>query len=454
MAWVEPPPDSWIQPSTPTGRLSRRTLRNLARKQRPGRHVRPLVGSGKTTITLSPNGPDAGSYQGLSDDEIYSRAVAQADAALGAQSANLNRLRAQAAAMGIRDEQTLRDLGSAQMGLLAPIPQQLLDIRSQAAKDIAGFGAGYTGAMGDQLRAEEAANAASVAQQTGGTAPGAPTISPDAVQNAAYAIGGAIPATESEQIGQASANAAAGVPGVVARSTQLDVMQRIAEAAATDSDYRQQLIDLYAQRPGLVQDAVDRLNQIESARFDRWTKTQDLSQNQEQIDIQRRAELANEAALGNRRALALLQEQDRKANLALKKQQLALANKKQAFAVQQAINKGVQIDPSASKVLGYVVDRNGNPVVDENGNHIPVASKPSKPPTGGVAKANSMAAQMRGAPRNQWGQKTKPRVSYQAAYNQVYSAMLDMGYPPAQVARIARQAVNAHYGPGVGGRPG
>jgi hypothetical protein len=48
--------------------------------------------------------------------------------------------------------------------------------------------------------------------------------------------------------GQATASYAAGMSAVVARATQDQVAQRMAEAAATDSQYRQQLVDVAAER--------------------------------------------------------------------------------------------------------------------------------------------------------------------------------------------------------------
>jgi hypothetical protein len=132
-----------------------------------------------------------------------------------------------------------------------------------------------------------------------------------------------------------------------------------------------------------------------------WEAQQNIGQNQQQIDIQRRAELANEAAMGSKAAQAAIKEQDAAANRALRTRQIQLQSQKQAWAVQQAERAGHKIDASASKALGYVVDVQGRPVLDENGHRIPVKNA-TKGPGGGHQKqlqaAGQEALSLRGTP--------------------------------------------------------
>jgi hypothetical protein len=65
---------------------------------------------------------------------------------------------------------------------------------------------------------------------------------------------------------QATASYAAGMPAVVARATQEQVAQRMAEAAAVDADYRAQLVDVAAERGGIYNDALNNLHRIEQRR--------------------------------------------------------------------------------------------------------------------------------------------------------------------------------------------
>lgn len=333
--------------------------------------------------------PGYSPYTGLTDAQIAAQAAAEAEAQLALQRAGIERQRQAAMAAAQRDQAAIQGLGFAQSKMLAPLPAEIAAIGNQAGAAIAGYGSGYSKQAASQIAQGEQQSSDVVAAQTGGTAQAAPTVDPAAVQNAAYAQGGDIPATAETQTATASANAAAGMPAVVSRAATEDIQQRMAEAAAQDADYRQQLIDLEAQRPGLVSDAIDRLQTIEAnkrdvsdreqqAAIDNYYKGVDASQNQQQIDLQKRAELANEAAMGSRAAQAALAQQDKEASLALRRQQLKIQNQKQAWAVQNAQKQGHKIDAAASKAIGYIVDVQGRPVLDEKGNRIPVQKSASK----------------------------------------------------------------------------
>src|SRR5919201_4688972 len=280
----------WVQAGSGSSRRRRVPTSDgwvLSGPQTPGTHrIRPGAKPPRAvTITPQPDsgGPPAqwqpGVYApGMTPEQIMAQAQAQAEAQLAAQQAGVERQRQAAMAAAQRDESAIQGLGFAQSKMLAPLPAEVAAINNQAGSAIAGYGKGYADQTQQAIQADQGANAADVAAQTGGTAQAAPTVDPAAVQRAVYAQGGEIPATLQSSVGAASANAAAGMPAVVSRAATEDIQQRMAEAAAQDADYRQQLLDLYAQRPQLVQDAVDRLNQIESDRFQQWATQQGLSQ--------------------------------------------------------------------------------------------------------------------------------------------------------------------------------
>jgi hypothetical protein len=319
-----------------------------------------VVGSGATG--------DSG-YSSMSDTDMLAQANALADSQLGVQSSAIERMRQAALAAAQRDREAIAGLGDAQMKMLAPIGPEITAIRNQAGQAIAGYGAAYSGELQSQIQGEQAANAQIVASQVGDTAPGAPTIDPAAVHDAVYATGGEIPATQSTEIGAASGMAAAGMPAVVARGAQEDIMQRMAEAASEDADYRQQLIDLYAQRPGLVQDAMDRLYAVDQQKFGKYEAEQRLKLDQENLALQQQAEAFQEKQFG------VTSKQDQQ-KLDQNQQSLDLRDAKQAADLAKAEKAGHQPDAALSKVYGYVVDSNGTPILDGAGNRIPVVQKP------------------------------------------------------------------------------
>src|SRR5262249_13100978 len=143
--------------------------------------------------------------------------------------------------------------------------------------------------------------------QTGGTpaaAPTAPTdgsapaaaapapggaigVDPNATAAAEQALGGTIPATASAQMGEAGAIYAAGMPAVVARSTQREIANRMSQAASEDADYRAQLLDLAASRGGIYADAVGSLYDIETKKFGIYEAQNRLQMDQQELELKK-----------------------------------------------------------------------------------------------------------------------------------------------------------------------
>jgi hypothetical protein len=401
------------------------------KKAKPQKGVSVDVGSGQT------------GYEGLTDAEIEARANALADAQIGASRSEITRQQAAAMAAAGRDVSTLRGLGEAQMGMISKIPAQIQDIRDTAGAAMAGFGSTVAGAEGAQLTAEQAANAAFTASQVGPTAAAPPAADPGAVAAATGAIARA-PADAQVEIGGASAIAAAGMPAVVARATQDQVMQRMAQAASVDADYRAQLIELAAKRGGLYADALDGLYSVEKDKFGEWEAKQRLKLDQQQLALQQRAEIANEKLAG-------IKTKQSQQGLDLEAGRLRLANQKEANDLQEAMAKGAKPNAALSKVYGYVVDTNGQPILNAAGQKIPVA-KTSKAATGkkpaqvANTSAQKYSSKLKRMPDNSiTGWHNEHVVPYAQAITQITAELVAMGIPQAQARQLATQAANTYY---------
>lgn len=370
--------------------------------RRPGRGG---VGSG---AVVDVGGVGSGAYSGASDADIEAQANAQADRQIGVSQAEILRQQAAAHAMAERDVKTLSGLGSAQMAMIGQIPANIQAIRSNAAHDIEGFGGQVAAGEQAQLAGEQDANADFTATQVGDTAAGPTSFDPAKAAAATKALGGDIPATSQAEIGAASAIAASGMPAVVARGTQEQVAQRLGQAATEDADYRQQLVSLAATRGGIYMDALNGLYDIESKKFGRYEAQQRLELDKKQFELQKRAELANEKISG------IKVNQDTRA-LDLRESELRLKDAKQQADLQAAMDKGAKPSASLSKVYGFVVDANGNAILDKNGKRIPVAKTTTT--TAGKAaqmqKATKEAASMR--QKGKPVQATKGRGQYVTA---------------------------------------
>jgi len=403
-----------------------------------------------------------GGYQPWSDADIEARANAMADAQMGAETAAIQRAQAAAQAAAQRDVQTYQGLGQAQMSMIGQIPSNIQAIRDTAAQALASTAGQVTGAQQQQQQGELAQNAAFTASQVGDTAQAAPTptgINPAGTAAAEQAMGGTIPAAAQINTGESGAIYAAGMPAVVARATQEQIAQRMAQAATQDADYRQQLIDAAAKRGGAYADAVNQLYDIESKRFGEYQAQQNAVLDQQKYELQYRAELANEVAMGIK---TKAQAQKDLRNYQLAKQRVGIAQQNATTAAGRAATAKATAQTKAQQsAANYYTDGQGRLVpkgyVYNAQNQLVKQATPksAKAAKGGVAKANSLAAQMRGTPDavgyDKKGNKVpiphRPKVAYNSAIGQIKSALVDMGYPPAQATSIATNAVNAHYGP-------
>src|SRR5215471_1956996 len=287
-------PGRYVQPKTTPGWYRSGAYGPPARRYQPahwalpsGRWVptpgpsKPPAGKTTSTTTTTSSGFDPNKpyqwqdYQGLSDAQINSNAHAYATSQVQAMEANIARQQAAAAAAAQRDEATMGLLGQAQMGMISQIPANIQGIQNTAAAAMAQWGGGVAGAQQQQAQSEQAQNAAAVASQVGDTAKGQTQgLDASGAAAAVQAMGGTIPAQQAINVGQATASYAAGMPAVVARATQDQVAQRMAQAATTDADYRQQLLDAANQEGGIYQDALNNMYNLEAQKQGLWNTTQ------------------------------------------------------------------------------------------------------------------------------------------------------------------------------------
>lgn len=334
----------------------------------PGtRGVRPVRPSRGTTYTPAAPAPaTTDTYHGMSDEEIIAQAEKDANAALAAKQAAIARQQAAAQAAAARDVAALKGLGEAQTGLLAPIPGQIVGLRNEAGSAIAGFGEGYAKGAGAALAQGQEQTAETTAAE--GQAP-APSVDATGAQNAIFAQTGEIPATEQASLGAASGIAAAGMPAVVLRAAAEDIHQRMAEAASEDAQYRAQLLDLAAERPGLVSDALDRLYKIEEMKYGRYAAEQKRLQDERELKLRERAQAAYEKQLG-------IKNKQGNRRLDISERSLQLRESKQVEDVRKAEKEGRRIDAPASRVAGHLVDRDGNDILDRDGRQIKIYQSP------------------------------------------------------------------------------
>lgn len=227
-------------------------------------------------------------------------------------------------------EDALREMSKAVAGILGQRAPQVQESYSRAGQNIAGLAGDFSSGMASRIAAAQAASADFSNLAGAPTAP--PALDPEAIRNAAYAPG-YVAGSSLEEQGAAAGALAAAQPGIHA-------------AATTD-----QLRALAAQRPELraqiIQELYDR--EIQKA----------------QVVIQQRAQGLYERQFGEEKRQNRAQER-------IQILGLQLASMKERRMVEQAIAEGREVDASASKLLGYLVDQNGRPILGPNGKRIKV----------------------------------------------------------------------------------
>ena len=273
--------------------------------------------------------------------------------------------------------QAIGGLGGAWSGLLRTIAPRASEGYYGAAVAAPQFGAGVGGAVTGRLQGDQAASNAFVTQMTG-TAPGAPGVDAGAVGGVLTGLG-AIEGRKFQGFGDAAKTEAEGAVRASEATTQYDVTEEILQAAKVDQGYTQQLVELAQKRPELYFQVLDEIRKV--AREDQeWAMEKDKyafskkQANREWKDTQADNKLQRDAFDLQRRELGYDVASD-KADRAYKYASLAVSNQRNIASMKAAEAKGRQIDAAASRVRGFVVDKQGRFVLD-GGKKIKVTDAP------------------------------------------------------------------------------
>lgn len=327
-----------------------------------GYFVGPKIGVATPRPGVAAPPPPSDPYAALTAAQVDTRAGALAQSQIDPQTAEVQR---QADLARAREEALYKarsGFGLAAGELLKGIDYQAP--YSGAAGDIGGLAKGFSDAAAARLASVESQNedfARSQGQDYTSTA------KPDALQGTLYDLNGYIPGSNLAEQGAHAAEWGNAQPGIEIAQTRVDLDSLAAKAKAEQDDYATQLINIAKQFPQLKGQALQQLQQYE---IDKATYRLNRSNSAADNARQDRALHDNEIAAG-------IKNQQTKEEFRYKWASLKVQSQKAQQAITNASNAGRQIDANGSKVRGFVVDKNGDFVLDENGQRIPVAKSAS-----------------------------------------------------------------------------
>jgi cell wall-associated NlpC family hydrolase len=242
----------------------------------------------------------------------------------------------------------------AQMGFAkaaAALMQQAAPNVQSGYANAADATAGYAKGLGDMVQAPLAQNqqAQNAFLTNMGTPQGALQAAPP-VGGLAYGTQGLIPATSLQREGAAFGAAAQLAPGNMLHQGQ----QAAAGILGNDPNIQSlqaELAKIAATRPDVYRQLVAQMQASRQAQQRIGISEQ---------NVQLRAQALQETHQYHQLSVQMAQER------------IGLARRKDAQAVWSAIQKGHRPDASLSKVYGYVVDYNGDPILNKQGRRIPV----------------------------------------------------------------------------------
>src|SRR5262245_43532576 len=315
------------------------------------RHGRVIANTGKPVRPTRPR-PRApiDPYGALTNAQLQARAEAIARGQLKPELGEIRRQQAEAARQAAARQAAIQGFSTAAAGIEKGIAPAVSQGYSAATQDIGDLSQGMSQGIRADLAQTQAADEAFAASQ-GQTA--ADEISGQGLGDTVQALTGLFPGQSLAARGAAATTEAAGIPQIQLKAGRQELQAAMATAKQQNDDYAQQLIKTAAQFPGLKAQALQTLNLYELDKADYREKIREYNLN---YGLQMRAEMASEAAaLGKNAPKPLTPAQ--KAEFRYKYAALA-------FRKQQDINKakasGKQIDTAASKLMGYVVYKDGS----------------------------------------------------------------------------------------------
>jgi hypothetical protein len=369
---------------------------------------------------------------------IEQQAATMATSALAFEKAEIERQRALAAARAERDRMALTGLASAAAQMQQGIGPGIQGAYGAAAGQVGDLAKGFTGALADRMGAGQEASVA--AAQAQGAPVGALGPNVDAQRDVMYGLGGYIPGADLARQGAAAATWGQGLPSITAAALSGDFRRAMHEAAAQDDEYAQQLIQHAAKFPAERDRALEELRGYELEKkkfaFDQQQATREHGLNVRQVGIQERAQGLYEKQFGEEVRSTRVKEKLAAHELILEGQKLALDRKEYVADVKNAAKKGRQIDASASKVYGFIVDKQGNFVLDKKGRKIKVKA----------AKGSSSGTQEE---RNPYGAAVEAAKTLRGEPLEAPSDKL----PPPRGQYIARQGIRGVFPDGTTNNP-
>jgi len=263
----------------------------------------------------------------------------------------------------------MQGFGLAGAAILKGAAPQAGDAYRQAAAEESGMANAFAGSTAQAMQQDVANRQALIDRLApGGQMVGQPN--PQAVQNSMYLAHGFDPGASNEALAANAINLASDQPGIQVGRTQEQMQGSIVQQAQDDQQYTKQMLDLAATVPQLRTQIMQQLQANEMAKRSAWIQ----QQAQNSLTGYRNAQV--------RQSNARIQQGN--ARIALQAANLRLSQAKDRQAVRQQLRTGKRIDSAASHAAGYLIDRNGDPMLNGKGQRIPVYSS-----SGGGAGAGS-----------------------------------------------------------------
>ena len=323
----------------------------LTRKDRKGTYA-GYVSWWKKKVAPQFN-PPKGALAPWTNRQIRTEAAKQVKNIYGAQKSQLEAERASRVG-------TIQASSQAASQLLREHVPAVQGAYSQATRDLGGISAGYSDAMKSRIQGAQAAAADFASTQAAPAAP--PAVDAQALADTAYHGGAAIPGASLASQGAAETSLASTMAGIPMLQQGRDIRQ-------TEMDYEKDLLELARKRPELTDTIAQRLFDNELKKLDARIKRDAQKLYSRQFGETTRHHLATEKAATTRNAISY--------------QKMVQSHQD---AIDKAAREGRQPNAALSKAYGYIVDKNGNPIVDGNGKKIPVAK------TAGSKAARAKAA--------------------------------------------------------------
>ncbi len=299
----------------------------------------------------------------LAPAALGTQATAQANAALAPEKAEIERQRSIASERAKADQGAMLGLASTVAEMQKGLVPGVQGAYTGAANEIGSLAQGFSSGVAQRLAEGQGANAEFAASQG---AQATPAVDPTGVKDVLYGLGGFVPGAALAAQGAAAGAHAAAIPAITALALAGDYRKALFEAASDDDQYAQQLIQVAAKFPDQRNQALEALRKHE---IDKANYKIDLRQQA----VQERAQSLYERQFGETTRSNKVDEAIRKAQIKLEGKKLQLDSAQAVADAQAAIADGRQIDASASKVLGYIVDKQGREVLNAQGKRIRVS---------------------------------------------------------------------------------